>query len=90
LYYAAERGHSWDIFKSSIARNEEPYFYTSTILKEEPVLASDKEEFQPVISPDGKEMAYLEERNVLKVYNFQTKTSRGNYSGSTKFFLPRW
>jgi tricorn protease len=76
LYYAAERGDSWDIFKSSIARNEEPYFYTSTILKEEPVLASDKEEFQPVISPDGKEMAYLEERNVLKVYNFQTKTSR--------------
>jgi tricorn protease len=76
LYYSTERGESWDIYKSSIVRTEEPYFYSSTVLKEEPVLASDKEEFQPLVSPDGKEIAYLEERNVLKVYNLPSKSSR--------------
>ncbi|HWH61636.1 MAG TPA: S41 family peptidase, partial [Ginsengibacter sp.] len=35
-----------------------------------------KDEFQPEVSPDGKEIAYLEERNILKVYNLADKTSR--------------
>jgi len=76
IYYSAERGNSWDIMKSSITRKEEPYFYASTVLNEEPVIATEKEEFEPVLSPDGKEIAYLEDRNVLKVYNIQNKTSR--------------
>jgi Tol biopolymer transport system component/C-terminal processing protease CtpA/Prc len=76
LYYSTERGNSWDIYKAAIQRKEEPYFYTSTVLKEEPVIATDAEEFQPELSPDGKEIAYLEERNILKVYNPATKKSR--------------
>jgi len=76
LYYASERGNSWDIYRAYIDRKEEPYFYASTIVKEEPVIATDAEEFQPVISPDGKEIAYLEERNVVKVYNIAAKKSR--------------
>jgi len=76
LYYASERGASWDIYKASIERKEEPYFYTSTVIKEEPVIATDADEFQPEVSPDGKEIAYLEERNLLKVYNLVTKKSR--------------
>lgn len=76
LFYASERNGSWDIYKSSIVRNEEPYFYAATILKEEPVLNTAKEEFQPVLSPDGKEMAYLEERNIINIYNFETKKIR--------------
>jgi Tol biopolymer transport system component/C-terminal processing protease CtpA/Prc len=76
LYYSTERGNSWDIYKATIVRKEEPYFYASTLLKEEPVIASDKDEFQPKVSPDGKEIAYLEERNVVKVYNISSKESR--------------
>ncbi|HMQ00059.1 MAG TPA: peptidase S41, partial [Cyclobacteriaceae bacterium] len=76
LYYSTERGESWDIFKASIVRSEEPYFYAATLIKEEPVIATDKEEFQPIVSPDGKEIAYLEERNTLKVFNLQSKASR--------------
>ena len=76
LYYATERGNSWDIYRAFITRKEEPYFYASTVIKEEPLIATDAEEFQPVVSPDGKEIAYLEERNTLKVFNIATKKSR--------------
>ncbi len=75
LIYAAERNGSWNIYKTSIVRSEESYFYASTILKEEPVIATAAEEFQPVLSPDGKQIAYLEERNILKVYDIASKKS---------------
>ena len=76
LYYATERGNSWDIYRAYIDRKQEPYFYASTVVKEEPVIATDADEFQPILSPDGKEIAYLEERNMLKVYNLAAKKSR--------------
>ena len=76
IYYSTERGSSWDVYRASIERKEEPYFYMSTVVKEEPVIATEAEEFQPELSPDGKEIAYLEERNVLKVYNIASKKSR--------------
>lgn len=76
LVYAAERNNSWDIYTSSIVRKEEMYFYTSTVLKEEAVVATEAEEFQPSFSPDGKEIAYLEERTILKVWNIEQKKSR--------------
>ncbi len=76
LYYSTERGESWDIYRASITRSEEPYFFAATLIKEEPIIATDKDEFQPLVSPDGKEVAYLEERNVLKVFNLADKKSR--------------
>ncbi|HUP12377.1 MAG TPA: hypothetical protein VM187_09205, partial [Niastella sp.] len=76
LYYSSERGNSWDIYRAYIERKEEPYFYASTVVREEPLIATAAEEFQPELSPDGKEIAYLEERNIVKVYNLATKKSR--------------
>ncbi|MGA7162063.1 MAG: peptidase S41, partial [Bacteroidota bacterium] len=76
LVYAAEKDSNWDVYRVSIIRKEEPYFYASTILKEEPVVATEAEEFQPSFSPDGKEVAYLENRVTLKVINLATKETR--------------
>ena len=76
LIYAAERNDNWDIYTSSIVRKEEPYFYAATLLKEEPLIATSAEEFLPKYSPDGKEVAYLENRNLLKVYNIASKQTR--------------
>ncbi|MBW8683216.1 S41 family peptidase [Chitinophaga rhizophila] len=76
LIYAAERNGNWDIYQSTIIRGEEPYFFASTLLKEEPLIATEAEEFQPVFSPDGKEIAYVEDRNVLRVFNIASKKSR--------------
>jgi tricorn protease len=76
LVYAAEKNNNWNIYTKSIPRTSEPYFYASTVLKEEEVIATDKEEFQPQFSPDGKEIAYLEERTSIRIYNIASKTSR--------------
>lgn len=76
LLYAGERDKSWNLYRTFIKRKEEPYFFNSTVLEEEPVLVSDAETFQPAYSPDGKEVAYLEERTILKVMNLSTKETR--------------
>ncbi len=86
LLYAAEVDSSWNVYMTKIVRDEEPYFFASTVLKEETVVATEAEEFQPEFSPDGKEVAYLEERVILKVINLESKEvrtimpARHNYS----------
>jgi tricorn protease len=59
-----------------ITRKEEPYFFASTVLKETPVIENDKLNYQPVYSPDGKEIAFIEDRMNLKVYNIANKQTR--------------
>lgn len=76
LLYAAERSGSWDIYTRRIVRPEEPYFYASTRLEEKALVATPAEEFQPLFSPDGTEVAYLEERTALKVLNLASGKSR--------------
>lgn len=76
LVYAAEKDNNWNVYTVSLTRKSEPYFYVSTVLKDEPAIATSAEEFQPAFSPDGKEIAYLENRNTLKVYNIASKQSR--------------
>lgn len=76
LVYAAERNKgNWDIYQSTIVRSQEPYFSAATLLKEEPLIATEAEEFQPVFSPDGKDLAFVEDRNILRVYNLASKKS---------------
>jgi tricorn protease len=76
LVYAVERDNNWNIYTVSISRKQELYFCVSTVLKEEAVVATPAEEFQPAYSPDGKEIAYLENRQTLKVYNIASKQTR--------------
>ena len=76
LLYASERGNSWKVFETKIVREEEPYFYASTLLKETPVVVNEKENYQPVYSPDGKEIAYIENRMTLRIYNKASKQTR--------------
>lgn len=76
LLYAGERNGSWNIYQTSIAREEDPGFSRATILNEEVVIATDAEEFQPLYSPDGKEVAYLHNRETIKVVNLETKEVR--------------
>lgn len=85
LVYAGERNNSWNVYVSKIDREEEKYFYASTLISEEAVAATVKEEFQPAFSPDGKEVAYLEERVSLKVVNLDTKAARMVYEAQANY-----
>ena len=76
IVYASERNNSWNIYKSSILRKDEHYFFQSTLLKEDSVVVTANETFQPHWSPDGKEIAFLEERTSLKVINLESKVVR--------------
>jgi Tol biopolymer transport system component/C-terminal processing protease CtpA/Prc len=74
LLYSVEHD-SWDIEQVSIVSKAEPYFYAATLLKTDPIVATPKDEFQGVYSPNGKKIAYLEERNTLKSFDLSTRTS---------------
>jgi Tol biopolymer transport system component len=74
LIYASERGESWDLYTK--VERKKKHFYSATLIKEEKPIPSDKEEFMPKFSPDGKEIAFVEERNIVRVYNLASKTSR--------------
>lgn len=77
IIYTAERNNKWSIFESRIVRADEPYFYAATLLKETPVLDNDNDNTQPLYSPDGKEIAFVENRNYIKIYNLASKQTRG-------------
>ncbi|MGB0524827.1 MAG: S41 family peptidase [Flammeovirgaceae bacterium] len=85
ILYASERNNNWNVYQTSIVRKEEPYFYASTILEEDEVIASAQEEFQPAYSPDGKEVAYLEERTTLRVVNLESKQTRTILDGNLNY-----
>ena len=76
LLYAGERDGSWNLYKTSIKRDEEKNFTSATLLTEEIVLIDAHETFQPAFSPDGKKIAYLEDRVTLKVLDLKTKESK--------------
>ncbi|MBK3518665.1 S41 family peptidase [Carboxylicivirga marina] len=85
LVYAAERNGSWNIYTSSIKSDDELYFSNATLIDEKPVLEIEAETFQPYFSPDGKEVAFLENRTSLKVINLQTKAVREILKGEYNY-----
>jgi len=76
ILYASERNGSWNIYQTKLTQDQEELFSLSTVLLEEPILEVSEETFQPRYSPDGKEVAYLEERETLKVINLESKETR--------------
>jgi tricorn protease len=85
LLYAAERNGSWNIYETTLARDEEKYFFAATILNEKPLVENEEETFQPAYSPDGKEVAYLSNRTEIKVINLKSKAIRTVMSGGFSY-----
>ncbi|MBN2328794.1 MAG: PD40 domain-containing protein [Candidatus Omnitrophica bacterium] len=76
LLYAGERNGSWNLYETELAQEEEKMFSRATQLRETVLLETDEEAFQPQYSPDGKEVAFLADRETLKVINLETKNIR--------------
>ncbi len=84
LAYASERNGNWQLYMAKIARKEDPNFPNATLIKEEVLLPSTTvERTYPQFSPDGKELAFIEDRIRLMVLNLETKKVRQITDGST-------
>jgi tricorn protease len=87
IVFAAEYAKPWALYEASIdqPKEKEPYFFNSTVIDIHPILENDQENFQPRYSPDGKEVAYLENRTTLKVLNLDTKQTRLILAGDLNY-----
>lgn len=73
VIYSSERNGKWSIYQSKKVRDEEPFFYASTLLAEEPLISLDQDAYEGKFSPDGKKIAYVEGRRTLKVMDLASK-----------------
>lgn len=85
LVYSSERGGTWGVYQASLVRKDDTYFTYASELKEEPLVVSDQTSFQPMYSPDGKEVAFLENRTTLRVINLQSKQIRTVLGGQFNY-----
>ena len=77
IVYASERDGYWNLYQATIERKEDYNFAYATLIEEKPLFDNDGiERIAPCYSPDGKEIAFIENRNVLKVYNVASKQVR--------------
>ncbi|WP_437921429.1 S41 family peptidase [Sphingobacterium sp. LRF_L2] len=73
IVYASERDGRWQIFQASRVRKEEPFFFAATLIDEKPLVNNEKDNYLPQLSPDGKKLAFIEDRRTLKVLDIGTK-----------------
>lgn len=86
LVYASERDGYWNLYQASLTRKEDYNFAYATLLEEKPLFDNDGiERMDPTYSPDGKEIAFVESRNILKVYNCETKEVRQITDGKQEY-----
>ncbi len=72
VVYASEREGLWQIYQSSIVRKDEKSLLYATQIEEERLTQSAATSFLPKYSPDGKQVAFLEDRTELRVIDLKS------------------
>ena len=85
LVYDSERGGLWQIYTATIKNKDEKFFAYATDIKEEQLVKDSHVSLQPEYSPDGKMVAYLQDRGALCVIDLKTKAVRKVMDGKYNF-----
>ena len=85
LVYAGEREGSWNLYLARIADPDEKSFAAATKINEEVLLKDGNQNFQPLFSPDGKKVAFLQNRTKLMVIDVATKAVTQITNGSQNY-----
>jgi tricorn protease len=73
VIYSSERNGKWSVFKTEKLRKEEPFFYAATLIKEEVLITNKFDNYLAKYSPDGKKIAFFEDRRTLKIKDLKSK-----------------
>jgi tricorn protease len=73
LAYAAERDGHWSLYEARIVDAEEKTFSEATRIEEQLVKDGDTDAFLPSYAPDGKHIAYVADRESVRVLDLATK-----------------
>ena len=73
VIYSSERNGKWSVYKTEKVRKKEPFFYASTLIKEEPLIENKLDNYLAQYSPDGKKIAFIEGRRTLKIKDIDSK-----------------
>lgn len=85
LYYTSARDGKYNIYKATIARSEDPNFSNATLINETRMFENDGiDRTVPSISPDGKQLAFIKDRNKLMVMDLASKQIRQLTDGETE------
>lgn len=85
LVYSAERDGVWGVYLARLTDKEEKLFTYAVGVEEEPLVVSGRTSFQPTFSPDGKEVAFLEDRTTLRVINLKSRKVRTVLDGKYNY-----
>lgn len=72
VVYSSERNGTWNIYKTEKVREEEPFFYAATLVKESVLINNKFDNYLAQYSPDGTKLAFIEGRRTLKVKDLKT------------------
>ena len=85
LVYASERNGVWQIFQAKIKNEKEKNFTYCTEIEEEQLTKTHVTSQYPAYSPDGKEVAFYEDRATLRIINLKSKEVRTVLDGKYNY-----
>ena len=86
LVYTSERDGYYNLYLAKMTRKEDLNFAYATLIEEESLFGDDGiERTSPSFSPDGKEIAFIEDRKFLKVINLASKKVRQITDGTQHY-----
>ena len=85
LVYDSDRDGQWQLFTATIKNPAEKRFAYATEIVETPLYKGKGVAQQPVFSPDGKKVAFLEDRTTLKVIDVKSKEVKTALDGKYNY-----